>query len=112
MANMPALCPDLANAIRAALGPWPVSGPAIEIGMKALSDRSWREAAKERLAQEMTRLDRILHEAGLEVIGGTLLFRLAASPDACALFDRLGQASILVRKFDYAPGLAALRHPR
>ncbi|MGB6348380.1 MAG: threonine-phosphate decarboxylase CobD [Methyloceanibacter sp.] len=94
--------PDFASAIRAALGPWPVSGPAIEIGMQALSDRSWREAAKGRLGQEVTRLDRMLHQAGLVIVGGTLLFRLASSPTAPELFDRLGQAGILVRKFDYA----------
>lgn len=94
---------DIAASIRAALGPWPVSGPAIEIGCQALADRAWLEAAKFQLAQDVTRLDQMLREAGLAVIGGTLLFRLVKCPGATALFRRLGEAGILVRSFDYRP---------
>jgi cobalamin biosynthetic protein CobC len=93
--------PDLALSIRAALGPWPVSGSAIEIGTKALADRAWLAAAKQRLLHGVARLDGMLREAGLTVIGGTLLFRLVDSAEAPALFHHLGQAGILVRSFDY-----------
>jgi cobalamin biosynthetic protein CobC len=93
--------PETAASIRAALGPWPVSGPAIEIGMRALADRAWLEAAKFQLAQDVTRLDQMLRGAGLAVIGGTLLFRLVQSCDASGLYQRLGEAGILVRSFDY-----------
>ena len=96
--------PNIAASIRAALGPWPVSGPAVEIGSLALADRAWREAAKQRLAQDVTRLDGMLREAGMTVIGGTLLFRLAESNEAqTSLYQRLGEAGILVRGFDYRP---------
>lgn len=93
--------PDLARLIRAALGPWPVSGAAIEIGTKALADRAWLAAAKQRLLHDVARLDAMLREAGLTIIGGTLLFRLVDSAEAPALFQHLGQAGILVRSFDY-----------
>ena len=95
--------PELVASIRAALGPWPISGPAIEIGTSALADRAWREAAKQRLALDVTRLDGMLRESGMTVTGGTLLFRLAEHPDAATLFRRLGEAGILVRSFDYRP---------
>lgn len=95
--------PDWAAAIRAALGPWPVSGPAIAIGLRALGDRAWLAAAREQLTHDVTRLDAILQQAGLALVGGTLLFRLGASADAAQLFDRLGQAGVLVRRFDARP---------
>jgi cobalamin biosynthetic protein CobC len=95
--------PTLAASIRAALGPWPVSGPAVEIGASALADRAWLEAARQRLTQNVTRLDGMLREAGLSVFGGTLLFRLAEYAEASSLYQRLGEAGILVRSFDYRP---------
>ena len=95
--------PETAAAIRAALGPWPVSGPAIVIGAAALGYDAWREAAKVRLHTDAARLDALLQGAGLEILGGTCLFRLAATPEASDLFNRLGSAGILVRQFDYAP---------
>ncbi len=95
--------PDLVEAIRAALGPWPISGPAIEIGRKALVDRAWLGVAKRRLHQDVGRLDRMLQRAGFSIIGGTLLFRLAEGAAAPELFRRLGSAGILVRRFDTNP---------
>ncbi len=93
----------MAAAIRASFGPWPVSGPAIEIGRTALSDRVWLAAAKQRLARDTRRLDAMLSAAGLTPAGGTLLFRLATSAKADALFMRLGEAGILVRRFERYP---------
>ena len=95
--------PALAASIRTALGPWPVSGPAIDIGLSALADRGWLEAAKQRLALDVTRLDGMLREGGMTVIGGTRLFRLAQRAEASSLYQRLGEAGILVRSFDYRP---------
>jgi cobalamin biosynthetic protein CobC len=93
--------PRTAARLRAALGPWAVSGPAIAIGTAALSDTAWIEATRERLKQSARRLDRLLGDAGLTVIGGTSLYRLASTPLASELFERLGRAGILVRRFDY-----------
>lgn len=92
---------DIIASIRAALGPWPVSGPAVEIGASALADRAWREAARQQLTQNVTSLDGMLSKAGLAVMGGTLLFRLAQCAEASRLYRRLGEAGILVRSFDY-----------
>lgn len=90
---------ELAAGIRCALGPWAVSGAAIEIGQRAYADRPWREATIAHLTRDAMRLDALLREAGLSVIGGTPLFRLVASPQAGNWFERLARAGILVRPF-------------
>ncbi|HEX3348935.1 MAG TPA: threonine-phosphate decarboxylase CobD [Acetobacteraceae bacterium] len=95
--------PARAEAIRAALGPWAVSGPAIAIGRAALGDAAWRAAARGRLAEDVARLDGILTQAGMAIVGGTRLFRLAAADDAQARYERLARAGILVRRFDDHP---------
>jgi cobalamin biosynthetic protein CobC len=99
--------PPLAARLRAMLGPWPVSGPALAVGAAALADAEWAEEMRGTLAREAARLDRLLADAGLKVMGGTSLFRLVHSPAAGALADHLGRAGIVVRRFAEAP--AALR---
>jgi cobalamin biosynthesis protein CobC len=95
--------PDIAQPLRGALGPWPVSGPAIAIGAQALADSDWLEAMRARLGGDTARLDALLHGAGWRIIGGTRLFRLAAHPDARVAFERLLIAGILTRPFAEAP---------
>ena len=94
--------PQRAEAIRAALGPWAVSGPALHAGRAALADVEWRTQAAERLAADAARLDRLLEKAGLTVLGGTRLFRLAEG-EAAHWHERLGRAGILVRPFAAEP---------
>ena len=95
--------PDIVPALRAALGPWPVNGPAIEIGVRALGDSDWLSATGARLGKDKARLDALLHGAGWRIIGGTRLFRLAAHEDARGAFERLLAAGILARPFTNAP---------
>ena len=91
--------PEIAGRIGAALGPWPVSGAALAVGRAALADADWREKARGLLAQAVLRLETLLANAGLEIVGGTFLFRLVRTKDAAELFQRLGQAGIIVRRF-------------
>ncbi len=93
----------LAPRLRAALGPWPVSGAAIAIGTLVLEDDAWRAAMAARLAEDAARLDAVLEAAGLTKRGGTPLFRLAESTDAASVFEQLGAAGILVRRFAAHP---------
>ncbi len=95
--------PDIVQSLRAALGPWPVSGPAIAIGARALADSDWLEATRSRLGKEAARLDALLHSAGWRIVGETRLFRLAAHTDAHAAFKRLLVAGILTRPFADPP---------
>ncbi len=94
---------ELVEPLRAALGPWPVSGPAIAIGAKALDDRAWTDAMRDRLGNDAERLDALLSDAGFRIVGGTRLFRLAAKSDARSIFARLLAAGILARPFAAAP---------
>ena len=91
--------PDIVASLRAALGPWPVSGPAIAIGARALADSDWFEATRTRLHKEAARLDALLHGAGWRIIGGTRLYRLAAHADARTTFEQLLGEGILTRPF-------------
>ncbi len=91
--------PDDCDRLRRAMGPWAVSGPAIEIGRRALADDSWRMGAAAWLDRAGSRLDRILHRAGFHVVGGTALFRLARHDHADVIFERLCRAGILARPF-------------
>ncbi len=94
---------ETAARIRAGLGPWAVSGAAIAIGRKALEDEAWFGDTAERLAANAKRLDALLESVGATVIGGTSLFRLAETPRAAELFDKLGRAGIYVRRFGTQP---------
>src|SRR5712691_4411942 len=99
-----ALAPaDLAARLAASLGPWAVAGPALVIGEAALADRSWAEAMRESLGRGAARLDEVLTDAGLEVVGGTSLFRLVQMQAAEQLFRHLGRAGTLVRHFVQQP---------
>jgi cobalamin biosynthetic protein CobC len=95
--------PAIAEQLAARLGPWAVSGPAVAIGQTALADPAWIHAMRERLAREAQRLDEVLIAAGMEIIGGTSLFRLARTPAADRLFHHLGRTGILVRRFQERP---------
>ena len=95
--------PRPAAALRDALGPWPVSGPALAIATRALADADWQVAALARLRADARRLDTLLDGAGLPVRGGTPLFRLVETPRAKTLFETLGRAGILVRAFAERP---------
>ncbi len=96
--------PALAARIRDAFGPWPVSGPAVAVGREALANSAWASAMRQRLAGEAAVLDGVLAKAGLAVAGGTTLFRLVETPQADAVFERLGEHGILVRRFADQPG--------
>ena len=54
----------VAEKLRAALGPWPVSGAAIAIGSTALTDAAWLAATRARLHADASALDKILAAAG------------------------------------------------
>ena len=95
--------PPLARRLSALLGPWPASTPALTLGVKALADTAWIERTRKNLARAATSLDAILAGAGLEIIGGTDLFRLVRSEAVPALFDHLGRAGIYVRAFTDNP---------
>jgi cobalamin biosynthetic protein CobC len=97
--------PRLAAPLREALGPWAVSGPAIEAGRLALRDREWLAAAKGARAADASRLDGLLASLADAPPRGTILYRLMESRRAPDLFAHLGRRGIWVRRFAHDPRL-------
>jgi cobalamin biosynthetic protein CobC len=95
--------PSLAGALEAHLGPGRVSGPALAIGRRAMEDGAWVAAMRETLATAAGRLDRLLSESGLTIIGGTALYRLAESTQAETLHAALARRGILLRPLRRRP---------
>ncbi|MEO1680317.1 MAG: threonine-phosphate decarboxylase CobD [Pseudomonadota bacterium] len=102
---------DIAERLAARCGPWPVSGPAVEIGRLALGDAEWLAATVARLKADMARLDGLAEAAGWAKVGGTALFATYAVGDADAAQVRLARANIWSRVFDHTPGWLRLGLP-
>ncbi len=92
----------LAQRLRALAGPWPVSGPAIDIARAALSDTQWQSETTQRLKHDAARLDQATTAAGWSLVGGTPLFRTYACADAAAAQQALARAHIWTRIFPYS----------
>lgn len=93
----------VAERLAAWFGPWAVSGSALEIGLRALNDLEWQDAVRETLQEEAERLDHVLSRHGLQVFGGTDLFRYLIDSRAPDLFDTLGKKGIVLRSFSEMP---------
>jgi len=102
--------PEIAK-LAAMAGPWPISGAAIAIGRRALSDRDWTEATSRRLARDCERLDSEVKPLGWTLVGGTPLFRLYETGDAQVAQERLARAHIWSRVFAQSPGWLRLGLP-
>ena len=101
------------------IGPWAVSGPALAIGKKALSDDGWIARTRRELQIKSQELSKLLNDNGFEIIGKNPLFVLVEHSDAPAIHQHLAERHILVRPFPEHPsqlrfGLAAndLEHQR
>ncbi|MBV1702735.1 MAG: threonine-phosphate decarboxylase [Hyphomicrobiales bacterium] len=93
----------IAARLRTKLGPWAVSGPAIELGVAAFEAQPWLARARVERSRDARRLDRVLQASGFEIVGGTALFRLAASPRAMDWHVKLARAGILSRAYVQRP---------
>jgi cobalamin biosynthesis protein CobC len=97
--------PDIAQRIALALGPWPCSGPALNIGAAALRDRAWAGRTRVAIQAQAQKLDAVLRGAGFTIAGGTGLFRLARRADASQVHTALAAKRIWCRRFDWADDL-------
>lgn len=103
--------PDMIKRLGEALGPWQVSGPALQIGAEALSDFQWADDTRTRLADDAKRLDELLESQGAVTRGGTDLFRLYEVDKGKAAQDRLAESGIWSRTFPYAQSWLRLGLP-
>lgn len=92
-------------------GPWPVSGPAIEIGTQALADAAWATAMRAQLAADAARADALAQRMGWQRVGGSDLFRLYEAGSAKAAQDRLALHKIWSRIFPWSDRLLRLGLP-
>lgn len=88
-------------ALGAMAGPWPISGPAMAVGERALGDREWAKATTARLMRDSLRLDAAISRLGWTLVGGTPLFRLYETSDAARTQERLARAKIWSRVFPH-----------
>ena len=102
--------PETAGGLAAALGPWSVPGPALEIGARTLADREWIAETRRRLAADAARLDAVMAPHTGPALGGTDLFRLY-DMNGQDLHARLAGHGIWTRIFDDRPELIRLGLP-
>lgn len=101
----------LVERFRVLLGDWPVSGPALDIGLAALRDAAWQEASRRWLTSQRGRLDAVLREAGYRPTGDTPLFSYIDDCPAADLHEKLTRRQIWTRVFADRPGAMRLGLP-
>ncbi len=94
--------PALVTRMRDMIGPWAVSGPALETATRALTDHTWATDTRRRLAADAARLDQLMIQAGAHPAGGCDLFRLYDVDTAQTWHDHLASHHILSRIFPYS----------
>ncbi len=95
--------PDTIARLRDRVGPWAVSGPALEIGTRALLDHGWAQRTRLRLQADAVRLDGLVKATkSMQLVGGTPLFRLYATENAIKTQDALAEHHVWTRAFPYS----------
>jgi cobalamin biosynthesis protein CobC len=94
--------PDVIEKLSTSLGPWPVSGPALRVGAKALQDAQWAMQTRTRLTHDRTRLDKLMTAHGAVLVGGTDLFRLYTVDNAKHWQAHLAKHHIWTRIFPWS----------
>ena len=90
---------ELLARLRAALGPWSVTGPSRYVAQTALLDGAWQETTRARLLHDGSRLAQLLSDAGLPPAGGCGLFQWVMTEQADAIHQQFAQRGILTRLF-------------
>lgn len=104
--------PAIGDRLRALIGDWPISGPALATGLAAYRDAAWHRAQRARLAQASQRLADLFTGHGIEIVGRTAFFVLINVAGRDGLFAHLAHSGVLTRPFGYAPGWLRLGLPR
>lgn len=86
-------------------GPWAVSGPALEIGARALGDGDWIRETRQRLQNDSIALAKLLENHGFSIAGRNPLFVLARHGESARIAEALARRHVLVRHFPDRPGL-------
>ena len=84
------------------LGPWSISGPALEVGRRALLDTSWIHQTRKRLNYDAKRLSHLITESNLQSAGATKLFHLIQLDNATDAQKILAKEMVWTRIFSYS----------
>ncbi|RRJ85421.1 threonine-phosphate decarboxylase [Aestuariirhabdus litorea] len=97
--------PELLAQAAQALGPWPVSAPALYVSERALADRCWQQAARQRVRMAEQRLVEQLGRLCAGRLGCGGLFVTLFTPEAAGYHKQLAQQAIWTRLLDGSQGL-------
>lgn len=103
--------PSALAPLKSMAGPWPVSGPALEIGRRVLPDTDWAKTTTDRLLRDATKLDQLAERAQWRLVGGTPLFRLYETGSASTAQSHLATQHIWSRIFPWSNSLIRLGPP-
>lgn len=90
---------SMASRLRSLIGPWAVSGPALQIGADALRNMEWISDTVYRLQVDSENLSKVLENNGFVLEGINPLFVSAKHQKADEVFEFLAKKHILVRPF-------------
>ena len=93
----------VAKALAEALGPWPVSGPALEIAIHAFASPDIMSEQRAEIERCHALTAEAVRTSGIPVVGQTALFFLLDVGDGAAARDTLASQHILTRAFDHSP---------
>ena len=90
---------EITGKLNSMLGPWSVSGPALEIGKRAFQDHQWTDAMRLQLKEQSAKQADMLQGCGLEIAAVNPLFIYTAHPRSSEIHQFLAKQHILVRPF-------------
>ncbi len=103
---------EITDRLQQNLGSWAVSGPALDIGHKALADVGWQQNMRTQLRQQMQSFCITLQQMEVTVRGRTDLYLLIEHPKAHDLHKELAKQHIWTRVFDYSKTWIRLGLPK
>ncbi len=95
--------PELAARLAGRIGSWALSGPALVAMVQAWGDPTWMGEMRGHLDTAAREFDESLRGLGIEVLGGTALYRLIDTPMAVHVQATLARHGIAVRAFAGEP---------
>jgi cobalamin biosynthesis protein CobC len=95
--------PTIVAALRALIGDWPISTPALHAGIAAYADIAWQAAQRERLDEAKQRMAALLGQHDIAIAAQTAFFTLVRTRQRDALFCRHAEAGVLTRPFADQP---------
>ena len=93
----------VSGELKLRLGPWCVSGPALDIGATAFRDQRWIENSRIQIKQNSEDQVEVVEACGLKLIGNAGLFMEFEHQNTLALHEALLKEYILVRPFSARP---------